>query len=74
MSIGISAPTSSDITVYGLLLLILFVRSDGFFAAASPGRRGYERLSRRLLVLLAVNVVLAYADFSPSRRSAQPRA
>ncbi len=53
-----------DIAVYGLLLFILIVRPTGFSAVPARGH-AHERLSRKVLVLLAINVVYAYAAFLP---------
>ena len=53
-----------DIAVYGLLLLILIVRPTGLFAAWPRGARMSGYLEG-VLVLLAINVVYAYAAFLP---------
>ena len=66
MSIGYFGADFVDIAVYGLLLLILFVRPTGLFAGTST--RAGARMSGYLegiLVLLAVNVVFAYGGFLP---------
>ena len=54
-----------DISVYGLLLLILMVRPTGLFGGAQRGSARMSGYLEGIAVLLAINIVYAYAAFLP---------
>ena len=54
-----------DISVFGLLLLILFVRPTGLFGGASARSARMSGYLEGILVLLAINIVFAYGAFLP---------
>ena len=76
LAIGYFGADFVDIAVFGLLLLILFVRPTGLFAGMTGGAgRHMSGYLEGILVLLAVNVVLCLWRFPAARgRAAQYRA